>query len=95
MALHSDGGLFASKPYICGSIYLLKMSDYRRDTWCETVDGLFWRFVGRHKNFFRGQPRLSMLVNRLERIDPHRRESLERAAQTFLDRKTVRDVHAA
>lgn len=95
MALHSDGGLFASKPYICGSNYLLKMSDYRRDTWCETVDGLFWRFIGRHKSFFRAQPRLSMLVSRLERIDPRRRENLERAAQSFLDSKTVRHVHAA
>ena len=31
MGLHSDGGIFATKPYICGSSYLLKMSDYQKE----------------------------------------------------------------
>jgi deoxyribodipyrimidine photolyase-related protein len=49
MALFSDGGIFATKPYICGSNYLLKMSDYRRGEWCDVVDGLYWRFVDHHR----------------------------------------------
>ena len=40
MGLFSDGGIFATKPYICGSNYLLKMSDYRKGPWCDIVDGL-------------------------------------------------------
>ena len=43
MALFSDGGLFAPKPYICASNYLLRMSDFRKGPWCEVMDGLFWR----------------------------------------------------
>ena len=30
MGLFSDGGIFATKPYICASSYLLKMSDFKR-----------------------------------------------------------------
>ena len=30
MGMFSDGGIFATKPYLCGSNYLLKMSNYSR-----------------------------------------------------------------
>ena len=48
MGTFADGGLFATKPYICGSNYILKMSDYKKGDWCNTVDGLYWRFVSRN-----------------------------------------------
>ena len=35
MALFSDGGQTSSKPYICSSNYLLKMSDFPKGLWCE------------------------------------------------------------
>ena len=30
MGLFSDGGVFATKPYICGSSYFLKMMDFKK-----------------------------------------------------------------
>ena len=42
MATYSDGGLMSTKPYTCGSNYILKMSNYSRGEWCEIVDGLYW-----------------------------------------------------
>jgi deoxyribodipyrimidine photolyase-related protein len=95
MALYSDGGIFASKPYICASNYLLKMSDYQRGDWCTTVDALFWRFVGRHRSFFRSQPRLSMMARRYESLDSSRRDRIESTARAFLDSKTVHREQAA
>jgi deoxyribodipyrimidine photolyase-related protein len=62
MALFSDGGVFATKPYICASNYLLKMSDYKKGPWCEEVDALFWSFLEKHSPFFSKNPRLNMLV---------------------------------
>ena len=88
MALYSDGGLFATKPYLCGANYLLKMSDYPRGDWCDVVDGLYWRFIARHRDFFAGQPRLSVMPRALERLDPARRERIFAAAQAFLERVT-------
>jgi deoxyribodipyrimidine photolyase-related protein len=89
MGQMSDGGIFATKPYICGSNYILKMGDYKRGAWCEIWDGLYWRFIERHRVFFQANPRLSMMVHLLERQDPLRRQVLNAAAEQFLERATL------
>jgi deoxyribodipyrimidine photolyase-related protein len=88
MGLFSDGGIFATKPYICGSNYLLKMSDYQRGEWCDVVDGLYWRFIDTHRDFFAQNPRLAIMVRALDRIDPSRRGRISAAAGEFLERHT-------
>ena len=45
MGLFSDGGIFSTKPYICGSSYFRKMMDFKKDEWCEVLDGLYWRLI--------------------------------------------------
>ena len=42
MGTYADGGIFATKPYICGSSYMLRMSNYKKGEWCDEVDGLYW-----------------------------------------------------
>ena len=42
MSQFSDGGLFTTKPYISGSNYIRKMSNYKSEDWCSTWDSLFW-----------------------------------------------------
>jgi deoxyribodipyrimidine photolyase-related protein len=88
MALYSDGGIFATKPYICGSNYLLKMSDYRREPWCDIVDGLYWRFIEKHRRFFRSNPRLAVMPRALDRLDPERKARIFEAAERFLEEHT-------
>jgi deoxyribodipyrimidine photolyase-like uncharacterized protein len=41
MSQHADGGLIATKPYVSGSSYVLKMSDFRKGPWCEIWDALY------------------------------------------------------
>jgi len=94
MALFSDGGIFATKPYICGSNYLCKMSDYPRGDWCDVVDGLYWRFVAEHRDFFAGNPRLAMMPRVLANLDPGRKERLFSAAERFIDTHTRAGVEA-
>lgn len=89
MGLMSDGGIFATKPYICGSNYILKMSDVKRGPWCDIWDGLYWRFIDRHRGFFQANPRLSMMVRLLDRMDPERRRGVVAAAEAFLQRATL------
>ncbi|HEY5719660.1 MAG TPA: cryptochrome/photolyase family protein, partial [Gammaproteobacteria bacterium] len=88
MALYSDGGLFATKPYLCGANYLLKMSDYPRGDWCDAVDGLYWRFIARHREFFAAQPRLAVMPRALERLPAERARRIGAAAEAFLARVT-------
>ena len=89
MGLFSDGGIFATKPYICGSNYLLKMSDYRKGPWCDVVDGLYWRFIDRHREFFSGNPRLALMPKALDRLAGERRSRITAAAEDFLERHTI------
>ena len=89
MGQMSDGGLFATKPYICGSNYILKMGDFPRGPWCSIWDGLYWRFIDRHRDFFAANPRLAMMVRLLDRMDPLRRDRLGTSAEAFLERATM------
>lgn len=88
MGIFSDGGLFATKPYICASNYMLKMSDYSRDDWCDTVDGLYWRFIERHRDFFSSNNRLALMPKALDRLDSKRKQLIFGAAEAFLCRFT-------
>ena len=77
MSQHADGGLMTTKPYISGSSYILKMSDYARGDWCEVWDALYWRFIDREREFFSSNPRMRVMVGQLDRmgrkLDHHRR----------------------
>lgn len=84
MGQFSDGGIFATKPYMSGSNYLLKMSDYKKGDWCLVVDGLYWGFIERNLDFFSQNPRLSMMAKLLEKMDKVRREEIKEASLAFL-----------
>ena len=62
MSQFSDGGLMSTKPYISGSNYIIKMSDYKKNNWSEVWDALFWTFINKHKGFFTKNPRMNMMV---------------------------------
>ncbi len=85
MSQFGDGGMFTTKPYISGSNYVLKMSDYRRGPWCETWDGLFWSFIERHQAFFRSQHRLGVMARQLDRMKPEKLRAHRSNAESFLE----------
>ncbi len=85
MGLGSDGGIFATKPYICSSNYLRKMSGAKKESWCDIVDGLYWRFIAKHRINFQKNPRMSMMVRQLEKIDSKRFSMLEKKAEIFIE----------
>ena len=85
MSQFADGGIFTTKPYVSGSNYVRKMSDYRKGAWCEVWDGLFWSFIRRHETFFRSQFRLAMMARNLDRMAPETLLTHQRNAADFLD----------
>jgi deoxyribodipyrimidine photolyase-related protein len=74
----------ATKPYISGSNYLMKMSDYKKGNWQLIWDGLFWRFMDKHRNFFLSNPRLGMLIKSFDKMAEERKKSLLLAAENYL-----------
>lgn len=73
MSQFADGGLMATKPYISGSNYLMKMSDSPKGEWQRIWDGLFWRFMDVHRDFFLKNPRLAMLVRTFDKMPKEKR----------------------
>ena len=84
MSQFSDGGIFSTKPYISGSNYIRKMSDYKNDSWCKVWDGLFWKFISDNKTYFSKQYRLSMLTRNLDKMKPEKLNYHFQVANKFL-----------
>jgi deoxyribodipyrimidine photolyase-related protein len=76
MSQFADGGMMATKPYISGSNYLMKMSDYPKGEWQLQWDAWFWRFMHIHRDFFLKNPRLSMLVRSFDKMTEEKRRTI-------------------
>jgi deoxyribodipyrimidine photolyase-related protein len=84
MSQFADGGLMSSKPYISGSNYLMKMSNYPKGEWQEVWDALFWNFLDNQRTFFLKNPRLSMLVRTFDKWDDIKKKSMYTTANKYL-----------
>ncbi len=84
MSQFADGGLMATKPYISGSNYLMKMSDYPKGDWQPIWDGLFWRFMHVHRDFFLKNPRLGMLVKTFDKMSDEKQQGHIQQAEKYL-----------
>ncbi len=88
MGTYADGGIFSTKPYICGSNYILKMSNYKKDNWCDIVDGLYWRFIDKYFDKIKNNHRLSFIKRNLKNIDKNRKQLIFELAENFIERNT-------
>jgi len=88
MGTFSDGGIFATKPYFCGSSYIMRMSNFKKGDWCEIVDGLYWKFISDNKDFFTKNPRLSLMVRALDKLDLDRKRRIFNTAEEFIHTMT-------
>ena len=84
MTQFADGGLMTTKPYISGSNYLMKMSNYEKGDWQQVWDGLFWRFMHVHRDFFLQNPRLGMLVGSFDKMSKEKRDAHLANAEKYL-----------
>ena len=89
MGSYADGGIFSTKPYICGSSYMLRMSNYKKGEWCDVVDGLYWRFVSKHFDSIKNNHRLSFMKRTLEKMNIDRKELIFRKAENFINENTL------
>jgi len=84
MSQFADGGLMSTKPYISSSNYLMKMSNYKKGDWQETWDGLFWRFMHSHRDFFLSNPRLGMLIRTFDKMSDEKKQNHLKNGEAFL-----------
>jgi deoxyribodipyrimidine photolyase-related protein len=84
MSQFADGGMITTKPYICGSNYLMKMGDFPKGEWQVIWDGLFWRFLSKQRVVFSKNPRWAMLLSTWDKMPEEKRANHLKNAEQFL-----------
>lgn len=83
MSQFADGGLMSTKPYISGSNYVIKMSNYKKGPWQDVWDGLFWNFMDKNREFFLSNPRLGMLIRTFDKMNKNKQLNHINNAERF------------
>lgn len=84
MSQFADGGLFTTKPYLSGSNYICKMSNYPKSKdWAPIWDGLYWTFIEDHLEVFAKNHRLSMMARTCEKMSAEKKAEHRKNAETF------------
>jgi len=96
MGIHADGGVTMTKPYAAGGNYMNRMSrhcgDCRYDPKKRTgpdacpLTAMYWEFLDRHRERFAANPRMSLAIKNLERIEPSELEEITRTASAARER---------
>jgi deoxyribodipyrimidine photolyase-related protein len=89
MGQNADGGLMTTKPYLCGSNYLINMGRYAKGPWCEELDGLYWRWIIKNQQALKRNPRMAQAANAADRLEPERLRRVLSAGERALARLTV------
>jgi deoxyribodipyrimidine photolyase-related protein len=94
MALHADGGIVGTKPYVASGAYIKRMSNYCAG--CRYDPGqrsgadacpftlLYWDFLARHREQLAANPRMGLAVKNLERIGTDELARIRSGAAAFL-----------
>ncbi|HMS54240.1 MAG TPA: cryptochrome/photolyase family protein [Fimbriimonadaceae bacterium] len=88
MSQYADGGFFATKPYVSGSAYLKRMSNFPGGDWCDIWDALYWRFVFKNRDLLSKNQRMRPILGNLDR-DKEKIAQQIRTAERFIESVTV------
>ena len=89
MSQFADGGIMSTKPYISGSNYILKMSDYKKGNWSEIWDSLFWNFIAKNRVFFNKNPRMRLLVIGFDKMNYEKKDKFLSVANKYLNKLDI------
>lgn len=96
MSQFADGGLLGSKPYVSSGAYIDRMSDHCG--WCSyrvkekvgeracPFNLLYWHFLVRHRERFRGNPRMGQMYRVWDGMEAGHREAVLAGAEGVLSR---------
>lgn len=85
MSQNACGDFITTKPYFSGSNYIYKMSDYKKGAeWAEIWDGLYWRWIWKHKDSLKKNPRWAMMCRTAEKMDSEKMNKHLEISEEFL-----------
>ena len=71
------------KPYLCGSNYILKMSNYKKGAWTDEWDSLYYNFIDKHADYFAKTPYNGSLRTFRKKPEKEQREIRAKAKSTI------------
>ncbi len=93
LVLYADGGRFATKPYIAGSGYISRMSNYcagcqykpaiKTGPQACPFNYLYWNFFAQHSEKFKNNHRINMMVKTWEKKSVVEKEEIQASAKSF------------
>ena len=84
MSQFAAGEAITTKPYVSGSNYLKKMSDFGSGDWNADWDGLYWTFVRDHREVFEKNHRSGFMVKQYDGMDTATKAAHTKAANRWL-----------
>jgi deoxyribodipyrimidine photolyase-related protein len=98
MALFGDGGAVASKPYAASGKYIHRMSNYCKKCKYDPdemtgekacpFNALYWDFMVRHADKFRGNQRMPYVFSTWDKFAPEKQKAIRAQAETTLNKMT-------
>lgn len=94
MSQYADGGIIATKPYVSSGSYINKMSNNCAKCHYNVKEklgekacpfnSLYWNFLDEKKDYFKGNQRMSMMLNLLQKIKPEDLFQIKTKAQEII-----------
>lgn len=84
MSQHADGGLIMSKPYFSSSNYILNMSDYKKEAWCDTWNDLYYNFINTHQKYLKKNYSWARHVSFWNKKKDNEKKEIIKNAKTFM-----------
>ncbi|MBC7581889.1 cryptochrome/photolyase family protein [Aeromicrobium sp.] len=84
MSQFAAGTLITTKPYISGSNYIIKMSDYKKEPWSGVWDALYWKFIDDHREIIKQNFRMQMVVRIYDKFSSDKQQTIESTARQWL-----------
>ena len=84
MSQFASGDAITTKPYVSGSNYLRRMSDFGPGEWRDDWDALYWTFVRDHHDVFAANPRSRQVARLYDGLDPATKARHTRRAAPWL-----------
>lgn len=67
-------------------LHRASMRAYKKRLESQGRDGLYWRFIYHHRDFFKKNPRMKVMVNQIDRMGKERMKQHLAVANHFLER---------
>lgn len=85
MSQFAAGEMITTKPYISGSNYITKMSDYKKEGWANIWDALYWRFIVDHQDLIKKNFRTRMAATEYDNFTDEKKQKIASLSQDWLE----------